>query len=79
MSVSDDLARRFVCTKCGRSGARVRPISTSGGTLSRMFNYQHNRFLAASCTWCGYTELYDADALGERSGAGDVFDLLFGG
>lgn len=78
MSTQSDLERRFVCAKCSRTGARVRTISTSGGTLSRMMNFQHNRFLAASCTWCGYTELYDADTLGARGRASDVFDLLFG-
>lgn len=79
MSVRDDLATRFVCPKCESHGASVRPISTSGGTLSRMFNFQHNQFLAATCDWCGYTELYDARVLGEKRAGSDVFDLLFGG
>ena len=78
MSVRDDLAHRFVCPKCQNHGADVRSISTSGGTLSRMFNFQHNQFLAATCEQCGYTELYDARVLGSRSAGSDVFDLLFG-
>lgn len=78
MPVRDDLERHFVCPKCESHGASTRTLSTSGGTLSRMFNFQHNRFIAATCDWCGYTELYDARVLGERSTSSDVFDLLFG-
>ena len=78
MSVQADLEDRFVCPKCESEGASVRTISTSGGTLSRMFNFQHNQFLAATCDWCGYTELYDARVLGTKRAGSDVFDLLFG-
>ena len=76
MSLADDLERRFACPKCQHVGARVRKVSMSGGTLSRMMNFQHNQFLAASCERCGYTEFYDADVLGSRRG--DVLDVLFG-
>jgi len=79
MSTRSDLAASFTCPKCEHTGASVRPISASGGTLSRMFNFQHNQFLAASCEWCGYTELYDERILGTKGAGSDVWDLLFGG
>ena len=76
MSTSAELEQRFTCPKCEHVGARVRKVSMSGGTLSRMMNFQHNQFLAASCGQCGYTEFYDAEVLGAQGG--HVLDLLFG-
>lgn len=75
MSVRDDLATRFVCPKCESPGANVRLIST-GGTFARVFTSESNRFLAATCRRCSYTELYDASILDGPDGGG-VFDLIF--
>lgn len=48
----------YLCPKCGGTNADHKDISTSGGTLSRFFDFQGHRFIATSCTACGYTELY---------------------
>jgi hypothetical protein len=79
MSLDQELARRFVCAKCRSEGAHVKRIAATGTGLSRLFDIQHNKFIALSCANCGYTELYNARVL-ERKGVGmDVLDLLFGG
>ncbi len=79
MNLDREFAARFTCPKCGSSGARVKRIATSGTGLSRLFDLQHNKFLAASCERCGFTELYSLAVLeGTRPGM-DVLDLLFGG
>ncbi len=78
MNLDQELARRFVCAKCRRQGGRVKRFAATGTGLSRLFNVQHNKFVAVSCTNCGYTELYNPQIL-ERKGVGmDVLDLLFG-
>jgi len=72
--MSESTSRQYQCTKCGCHEYDAEPIHTTGGTVSRMFNYQNKRFMAVSCRHCGYTELYR-----EVSGTGsDILDLFFG-
>jgi predicted nucleic-acid-binding Zn-ribbon protein/peroxiredoxin len=65
---------RFKCGKCGYDECERGEIATAGGFLSRLFNLQHKKFVAASCRSCGYTELYKR-ATGM---AGNVVDFLAG-
>ena len=79
MNLDQELARRFVCAKCRSEGAHVKRFAATGTGLSRLFDIQHNKFVAVSCTNCGYTELYNPHVL-ERKGVGmDILDLMFGG
>ena len=64
----------YVCPKCGCREYDAEPIHTTGGTVSRMLNYQNKRFMAVSCRQRGYTELYRE----MTSKADNVFDLFFG-
>ena len=72
------LASEFRCPKCNGMGAQVRNVSMAGGLLSRIFNLQHNRFIAVSCHQCGFTEFYDARRLQGDSLGADIIDLLLG-
>jgi len=72
------LAERFACCKCKAQGGAVKRIATTGAGLSRLFDFQHNRFVAVSCRNCGYTEIYDAEVLTGRDNVGDIMDILFG-
>lgn len=74
-SFEDGISRRFVCPKCGESGARVRSVAMSGTGLSRLLDFEHNRYVFASCARCGYTEVYDKNVVG--GDAMNVLDLLF--
>ena len=79
MKLEDRIAQRFVCSKCSSSGATVKRIAASGTGLSRMFDIQHNTFVAASCRNCGYTEIYNPEVLEGKDRAGAILDILFGG
>ena len=79
MSVDDELANRFVCTKCKSSGGAVKRFAATGTGLSKLFDIQHNKFIAVSCQNCGYTEVYNPAILEGTSRLGDVLDVLFGG
>jgi predicted nucleic-acid-binding Zn-ribbon protein len=77
--MEQQLGSRFVCAKCKGHGALVSRFAATGTGISRFFDIQHNRFVAASCKNCGYTEIYNLKVLGERGGVGNVLDVLFGG
>ena len=76
--LDQQLASRFICPKCRVSGASVKRIAATGTGFSRLFDLQRNRFIAVSCTRCGYTELYDPRAFGDQEKTTDVLDILFG-
>jgi predicted nucleic-acid-binding Zn-ribbon protein/peroxiredoxin len=64
----------FACSKCGFGDYELLTVSTASGFLSRIFNFQHRKFTAVTCTRCMYTELYKTDA----GALANVFDLLAG-
>lgn len=77
-AIEGQFAARFVCPKCQHRGAATDRINTTGSGLSRFFDVQNRRFLAVSCTQCGYTELYNLNVIDGRGLAADILDLLFG-
>lgn len=62
------------CPKCGHTEVDVGKISTTGGTVSKLFDVQTNSFQVVSCVNCGYSELY------RRSGSrgSDIADVFLG-
>lgn len=61
------------CVKCGHCQASERRVSMSGSGLSKMFDIEHNNFIAITCENCGYTEFYsDVNNRGM-----DFLDLFF--
>lgn len=79
MSIDNELARRFRCSKCGQRGAQVKRFAATGTGISRLFDIQHNVFLAVSCKNCGFTEMYNPQILEGKSTSTDILDVLFGG
>ncbi|MFC1572497.1 zinc ribbon domain-containing protein [Candidatus Eisenbacteria bacterium] len=79
MHVDEMMATRFVCAKCRAQGAKTKRFAATGTGLSKLFDIQHNKFVAVSCLKCGYTEIYDPTVLEGRSNLGTVLDVLFGG
>lgn len=67
--------KSFTCPKCGGKKAEVDNIRTTGSGFTRFFNIQNRKFLAVSCTHCGFTELYRA---GATSGASNILDFITG-
>lgn len=61
------------CIKCGSTQATSKNVSMAGSGLSKMFDIEHNNFVAISCDHCGYTEFYT-----NRNNRGnDLLDLFF--
>ena len=79
MSLEDQLGTRFVCAKCKTSGAIVKRISAAGAGISKIFDIEHNQFVTASCTNCGYTVIYNPEGLEGKRHLGSILDVLFGG
>jgi predicted nucleic-acid-binding Zn-ribbon protein len=78
-NIEKEIEVKFVCTKCHSSGAEVKSLAMTGTGLSKLFDIQHNRYVFASCSNCGYTEVYDLDTLsGHTDDAGNILDILFG-
>ena len=56
-----------------------RAISAAGAGISKIFDIEHNQFVTASCTNCGFTEIYNPEVLEGKRHLGSIFDILFGG
>jgi predicted nucleic-acid-binding Zn-ribbon protein len=76
--IETEIESRFVCAKCRSTGAEVKSLAMSGTGLSKLLDIQHNRYVFASCTNCGYTEVYNLDILeGNRDDLGNILDAIF--
>jgi predicted nucleic-acid-binding Zn-ribbon protein len=75
--VEEQLAEAFVCAKCEHDGAHVERLAMSGTGLSRLFEIQQYRYAFASCTNCGFTEVYDLRPLEGKDDVGTFLEILF--
>lgn len=73
----DLLSEKFVCGKCGHSGADVERLSMSGTGLSRLLEIQPYRYAFVSCRNCGYTEAYNLKTLEGKDNLGTFLEVLF--
>jgi len=78
MSLEDQFASRFVCTKCNGTGARTKRFAVGGTGISKLLDIQHNQFIAVSCLNCGFTEVYNPEILEGKRHLGSILDVLFG-
>ena len=67
-------ATNFSCSKCHNTQYETEEIRTTG-KYSRFFDMQNKKFIAISCSQCGYTEIFKGDS----SRLGNFLDLLVGG
>ncbi|ATW28245.1 zinc ribbon domain-containing protein [Candidatus Formimonas warabiya] len=79
MNLDHEIERRFVCAKCGNVRASVKRFAATGTGLSKLFDIQHNEFIAVSCQQCGFTELYNPEILEGKNNLSNILDLIFGG
>ena len=63
----------FSCAKCHHNQYDTEEIRTTG-KYSRFFDIQNKKFIAVSCTKCGYTEIFK----GDTSMLGNFLDILSG-
>lgn len=76
--VDEELASKFVCPKCKNRGAKVERLAMSGTGLSRLLEIQNKRYAFASCTNCGYSEIYHLGILeGKGDRVGSFLEMLF--
>jgi predicted nucleic-acid-binding Zn-ribbon protein len=76
--LEEEIGRRFRCAKCGNASGTIRRFTASGAGLSRLIDWQNQQYLAVVCGRCGYTEVYDAETLGEKDDTMSILDLIFG-
>ena len=75
--VEDELARAFVCEKCGQQGVHVERLAMSGTGLSRLLEIQPHRYAFVSCLNCGYTEIYNLKTLAGKDDLGTILEIIF--
>jgi predicted nucleic-acid-binding Zn-ribbon protein len=78
MSIDEQMATRFVCSKCNNQGASTKRFSAAGTGISKILDIQHNQFVAVSCRNCGYTEIYNPEVLEGKKHLGSILDVIFG-
>lgn len=66
------MSQKYVCAKCGNTQFESEEIRTTGGRFSKIFDVQNKKFVAVSCSSCGFTELYK----GKTSTIGNIFDFI---
>ena len=71
------LAQEFTCLHCKHAGAHVERLAMSGTGLSRLLEIQAYRYAFASCTNCGYTEVYNLRTLAGKDDLGTFLEILF--
>ncbi len=65
----------YECPKCRNKTYVVGQMRATGGTLSKIFDVQTEKFSSVTCKKCSYTEFYKA-----KTGAlSNIFDLFAGG
>lgn len=64
----------YACAKCGAREYEISRVSTAGGWVSRLFNFQSRGFTAITCLRCAYTELYKTG----QGGIANALDILVG-
>ena len=67
------MKQAYQCPKCGGRKAESDEIRTTGSGFTKYFNIQNRKFIAVSCSNCGFTEFYKGI---RSSGASNVLDFI---
>ena len=66
--------QEYQCLKCNNDTFEPGEFHATGGTLSKLFDIQNQKFTTITCKKCFYTEIYKADS----NTLGDVLDFFVG-
>jgi predicted nucleic-acid-binding Zn-ribbon protein len=77
LTLDEQIAERFICSKCNSKHGRVKRVAMTGTGVSRLLDVQHNTYLAISCHNCGKTEWFDLEMLEGKDTLGALLDLWF--
>ena len=52
----------YCCIKCSNGDYESGQFQATGGTFSKLFNIQNQKFTTITCSQCQYTEIYRGDS-----------------
>ncbi len=64
----------YTCPKCNNRTYKTGELRATGGTLSKIFDVQNQKYTSVTCERCSYTEFYKA----KTSALSNIFDLFTG-
>jgi len=64
----------YTCPKCQNTSYEIGEMRATGGTLSKIFDIQTEKFTSVTCGRCTYTEFYKTST----SAISNVFDFFTG-
>ncbi|MBE15162.1 MAG: zinc ribbon domain-containing protein [Dokdonia sp.] len=64
----------YTCPKCDNHSYTLGQMRATGGTLSKIFDVQTEKYTSVTCKRCTYTEFYKT----KTSGLSNVFDFFTG-
>lgn len=62
----------YECPKCYNKTYKLGEMRATGGTFSKIFDIQNQKFTSVICERCTYTEFYKT----KTSGLSNVFDFF---
>jgi predicted nucleic-acid-binding Zn-ribbon protein len=62
----------YHCSKCNNNTYTVGQMRATGGTWSKIFDVQSQKYTSVTCERCFYTEFYKA----KTSAISNIFDLF---
>ncbi|WP_198659386.1 zinc ribbon domain-containing protein [Winogradskyella aurantiaca] len=62
----------YKCPKCGNRTYETGQMRAAGGTLSKIFDVQTEKYTSITCERCTYTEFFKA----KTSALSNIFDLF---
>lgn len=64
----------YTCLKCQNTSYQIGQMRATGGTLSKIFDIQTEKYTSVTCQRCTYTEFYKT----KTSAISNVFDFFTG-
>jgi len=64
--------RNYECPKCKNNAYTTAQMRATGGTWSKIFDVQSQKYTSVTCNNCTYTEFYKA----KTSALSNIFDLF---
>lgn len=62
----------YKCPKCDNTTCDVGEMRATGGTLSKIFDVQNQKFTSVTCKKCTYTEFFKT----KTSAISNIFDFF---
>ena len=70
----NDKPLNYTCPKCSSRSYEIGQLRATGGTLSKIFDVQNQKYTSVTCKRCKDTEFYKAST----SALSNIFDFFTG-